>query len=306
METGIIYRHYIINDEGLEKSYIGLHHGDNPSKNRWGVDGEGYLKTYNGKTQNHKMARAVRKYGWDNFSHQILLKIVCDDKNELSFWLNAWEAYYIEKYDSYYNGYNSTLGGDGITGYRYTDEQRKNRSNDQKQKWQDENYRQKMCESAKRSWHDEQRRTYVSSKIKELRADENSNYNTEEHKKTFKKALKEKVHTPENMAKVSEKHRKSWADPNSAYRSEECRRKMSEAKKGVLVGSKNGNANAVKCLETGMEFGSVKEAAEWCELKGSARIGQCCKGTRKYAGKHPETGVPLHWEYVLKENANEE
>lgn len=302
METGVIYRHFLINDKGIERNYIGLHHGELPSKHRWGLNGEGYLRKYkNGREQHHKMARAIRKYGWDKFNHEILLTIRCETKEELSFWLNTWETYYIEKYNSYYNGYNSTFGGGGIKGYKYTDEQRKNISDAQIKKWQDDKYRQMMQYSAKKAWEDEDRREKISDRIRELRNNPSSNYNTKEHEKTFKKALKEKVHTPENMAKISEKHKKSWANPNSAYRSEECRRKMSEAKKGVLVGSKNGNANAVKCLETGMEFGSVKEAAKWCGLKGSARIGQCAKGTRECAGRHPITGEALHWEYILKE-----
>lgn len=64
---------------------------------------------------NHKMAsrtgedtkfyRAMRKYGEDKFYVQLLEKV--EIKN-----LNDRERYWIKYYDSYYNGYNSTLGGD--------------------------------------------------------------------------------------------------------------------------------------------------------------------------------------------------
>lgn len=64
---------------------------------------------------NHKMAsrtgedtkfyRAIRKYGEDNFYPELLEEVEVKD-------LNDRERYWIKYYDSYYNGYNSTLGGD--------------------------------------------------------------------------------------------------------------------------------------------------------------------------------------------------
>lgn len=101
-----MYRHWIINDKGIEKSYIGR--TTMPVAKRWGVDGKGY------NNHNSHFYHAIQKYGWNNFTHDILLTIECDTVEELEFWLNTWEQYYIEKYDSYYNGYNSTLGGNVI------------------------------------------------------------------------------------------------------------------------------------------------------------------------------------------------
>lgn len=58
----------------------------------------------------------------------------------------------------------------------------------------------------------------------------------------------------------------------------------------------------VRCIETGQLFSSTKEAAEWCGLKSHTGIQDCCKnngnGAHKSAGKHPETGEKLHWEYL--------
>lgn len=64
---------------------------------------------------NHKMAsrtgedtkfyRAMRKYGENNFYPELLEEVEVKD-------LNDRERYWIKYYDSYYNGYNSTLGGD--------------------------------------------------------------------------------------------------------------------------------------------------------------------------------------------------
>lgn len=49
---------------------------------------------------------AIRKYGPENFVNQILEEIPNAE-------LNTKEQYYIQKYDTYNNGYNCTLGGEG-------------------------------------------------------------------------------------------------------------------------------------------------------------------------------------------------
>ena len=108
MFKGYIYRHWIINDKGQEKSYIGQTTEDNVEK-RWGKNGKGYAPEK--EKEPTKFYNAIKKYGWDNFSHKILFIIECETKEELVFWLDEWEKYYIEKYDSFYNGYNSTAGG---------------------------------------------------------------------------------------------------------------------------------------------------------------------------------------------------
>ena len=67
--------------------------------------------------------KAFKKYGLENFELTVL-KVF---KNALSRYtkqqLDFWEKYYIKQYDTYNNGYNSTLGGDaGVLGYKYTEE----------------------------------------------------------------------------------------------------------------------------------------------------------------------------------------
>ena len=49
---------------------------------------------------------AMRKYGCDNFTIETIQECSEDQLNEL-------EKYWIEQYDSFKNGYNCTLGGDG-------------------------------------------------------------------------------------------------------------------------------------------------------------------------------------------------
>lgn len=72
-------------------------------------------QTINIRFTNHKMAsrtgedtkfyRAMRKHGENNFYPELLEKVEIKD-------LNNRERYWINYYNSYYNGYNSTLGGD--------------------------------------------------------------------------------------------------------------------------------------------------------------------------------------------------
>lgn len=54
----------------------------------------------------------------------------------------------------------------------------------------------------------------------------------------------------------------------------------------------------VKCLNTNEIFTSAKEAAQAYQIKSHTNICECCLGKRHSAGKHPETGEKLHWEYV--------
>ena len=56
------------------------------------------------QTEDNCLYRAMRKYGIDNFSFEVIKECSPEELDEL-------ERYYIKLYDTYYNGYNSTLGG---------------------------------------------------------------------------------------------------------------------------------------------------------------------------------------------------
>lgn len=59
----------------------------------------------NDKSYNYPLSKAFRKYGLKNFSFEILEECSQDLLNEK-------EKFYISKYNTFYNGYNQTLGGD--------------------------------------------------------------------------------------------------------------------------------------------------------------------------------------------------
>lgn len=81
-----------------------------------------YCHKHNSKKPKLYFHRAIRKYGFDNFTWEILCE--CDSKEEL----DEMEFHYIKQYHSLStdNGYNITQGfGNTTTGLKLTDEQLK-------------------------------------------------------------------------------------------------------------------------------------------------------------------------------------
>ena len=54
----------------------------------------------------YPLYRAMRKYGFENFSFEVLEECLREELNEK-------ERFYVEKYNAFFGGYNQTLGGDG-------------------------------------------------------------------------------------------------------------------------------------------------------------------------------------------------
>lgn len=90
---GIIYK---ITNKVNGKSYIG--------QTRYTI--EFRWKQHQHKNDNTYFHNAIHKYGIENFSIEILEKCNIED-------LNSREIFYIAKYDTFKNGYNLTIGGDG-------------------------------------------------------------------------------------------------------------------------------------------------------------------------------------------------
>lgn len=105
MYSGIIYRAYCMI---THKSYIGQTRQDlNKRKSQHiCVSFREIDSSYN--THFHK---AIRKYGIDNFEWSVLETIQSTTLENLQECLNSLECKYINQFNSYYNGYNLTLGG---------------------------------------------------------------------------------------------------------------------------------------------------------------------------------------------------
>ena len=116
---------------------------------------------------------------------------------------------------------------------------------------------------------------------------------SKESKEKISNALKGKPLSQEHKKKLSEaaKRRKT------PHFSEEHKKKIGEHQKKKVL-----------CIETGMIFDTVTEAAEWAGLNDHRNLSSYLTKKRgKSAGKHPVTKQPLHWKYFLEgeeENAN--
>jgi group I intron endonuclease len=93
---------YIIENKDNGKRYVGKTTLSDPYK-RWSQH------KYNAKGQWNDMVigRAINKYGIDSFTFYVIE--TCDDND-----VDERETYWIEKFNTYYDGYNSTLGGEGV------------------------------------------------------------------------------------------------------------------------------------------------------------------------------------------------
>lgn len=102
MKIWKVYKHTNIKNG---KSYIGITCAKDPNK-RW-ANGKGYC------SKNHVFYAAIQKYGWENFSHEILVDNIktLEEANKL-------EQEYIKVFHTWIRdpkcmGYNMTTGGSG-------------------------------------------------------------------------------------------------------------------------------------------------------------------------------------------------
>lgn len=101
MRKGIIY---IVKNKCNDKVYIGQ--TIQSAKERFAQ----HLKPSTVKRRgSYKIYNAIQKYGKENFYYEILKDNIDEEE------LDNYEIYFINKYNSYEKGYNSTRGGDSKT-----------------------------------------------------------------------------------------------------------------------------------------------------------------------------------------------
>lgn len=81
----------------------------------------------------YKLNRALKKYGTDNFIMEPLIHFTAINKQVRAKVLNCLERFYIERFDTYHNGYNCTTGGAGLRDYIVSEETRKKLSESHKE-----------------------------------------------------------------------------------------------------------------------------------------------------------------------------
>ena len=106
------YTVYMHTNKINNKVYVGI--TSQKVNGRWRLDGGGYLrKNKDGSYAQPKFARAILKYGWDNFEHIIWAEGLTHD-----------DACHIERlligiWNSRDCGYNMTTGGEGVCGVKH-------------------------------------------------------------------------------------------------------------------------------------------------------------------------------------------
>ena len=122
------------------KKYYGITSKNNPSE-RWGNNGDNYKR-------HPYFYNAIKKYGWNNFKHEIIFDNLTENEAKLL------EQLYITLYSTNVkeNGYNMTLGGEGSLGYKHTKEAKDKMRKAHKGKVLSEEHKKHIGESSKTKW----------------------------------------------------------------------------------------------------------------------------------------------------------
>ena len=254
------------------KRYIGITSKSPPNK-RWGKDGRKYKS-------NVYFWRAIQKYGWDNFEHRIVLQNVTLE------YANKVERCLIKAYNCMTpNGYNLTGGGDGTLKHTLSEESK-----------------QKMIKSIKDGFASGRKPWNYGMPISEEQKDRLRQINigrqiTDETRQKLSDAKKGK--SPNNAGKpMSDKAKNKLSMSLKGHVvSDETKRKIGDANRGKCTGVNHPKHRLIYCIELNEIFSCARDVNKKYGFS-SSNIGECCRGNRKFAHKHPVTNEKLHWLYI--------
>lgn len=124
---GELYQIYLVTNLVNNKKYVGQVIQRRGYKLRFyeHLVGTKYANT-------HLLSNSIKKYGKENFKVELI------EENIPEEFIDEKEIYYIKFFNTYYinkQGYNMTIGGQGIHGYRHTIEDTKKISDSSKKHW---------------------------------------------------------------------------------------------------------------------------------------------------------------------------
>lgn len=258
MDNCIVYVHIAPNG----KLYIGISHNTLEARSGHGAN---YYSQH--------FTRAIKKYGWDNFSHITLMDHLT--------WEQAVECekYLIKKYKSNNPdfGYNITAGGEGTYGYHHSEQTRNKISESNKGKLVSKETRQKLSEYNKQlNKEHPERLVQKSMRSKELWLNEDyrnkqvishtGKHHSAEQIQKIKDGNKGKVYSQETRSKISEIVKAQHENERALGIKRKTRSKPVEqyTTDGVYV----------------QTFNSGKAAAEYIGVHPTS-ISDCCKGRIK-------------------------
>ena len=166
------------------KRYVGCTTQASPER-RW-QKGKGYY-------QNEHFSKAILKYGWSNFQHEVF-----EVESEEEMYRKEVEliSFYHSNDPRY--GYNHSSGGEkSASGCIRSEEYVKHLSEIKKEEWSDPGYREKMSEIQKKIHSDPEY-------IEKLSKAHKGKLHSEDHKKHIAEAKKGKPRSEETRKKLSE------------------------------------------------------------------------------------------------------
>jgi group I intron endonuclease len=232
---GCIYKlHCLV---GPKKSYVGQHNNvDTVAKIRW----ENHRKEALNLNPKCPIHRAIKKYGWENFSREIIWQ----GKREK---LHAKENFYITTLHTFIDdpnggGYNLTLGGEGTRGFRHSEASKLKSSLSNKSTYTDPSLRERQAATQRGRTHTEKTKLKVSMGVRKFFAENPASRN---HLSTINKGRKHTAQTRKKLSSaltgraLSETHKKNLALAQTGKKyTLESRLKMSNAHKGKLWSDK--------------------------------------------------------------------
>lgn len=255
------------------KVYVGITARDTTL--RW-KNGKGY-------SNNKHFQNAILKYGWDNFTHEILFtgltkEEACQKEIELI-------AHY--RSDEFEHGYNRSSGGEAHSGCKHTVEARKRMSEAHRGKKAKPETISKMRERMKgvnHPFYGKHLSKEHKLKISESGKGKHHHVTSEEQKRKISESRKGLKFTEEHRRHLSESSKRRKAAPETIE-------KMRERMKGAK------NHKAKKVLQYSLEDELIKE---WDCISDAERetganrhcIKRCCEGTQRKAGGYK-------WKYPM-------
>lgn len=169
--------------------------------------------------------KSIQKYGQENFEWSILY-----EGEDAHHTLEIMEPLYILIYDSYLNGYNLTLGGEGGTGYKMPEERKKQISIQQKNMNQEQREHLRQIQLGKKL-SNETKEKVSKSLIGNKRALGMTYSHTNEAKINISNYHKGKIVSDETRKKISENRKGKGTGLNNAMADPKNIQKILDTKK---------------------------------------------------------------------------
>lgn len=202
-----------------------------------------------GKGDRYKVLRGRNKFFNDFYSsHNCDVRIKYDNLEEKEAFEKEKELISFYRNNTRFRLTNVTDGGDGTSGFKHTDESKKILSAFSKERWDNEEFRNKMIK---------------------IRRDENGPYKSKKFRDKMRKL---------SLAEKNPNYGNYWSD--------EKRRKLSNyfCLNRNFNESNNPNSKKVICLEDGKKFDTINEAAREYNIKCPSSISISLKNKNRVAG----------------------